>query len=73
MNEKLTVDTEYAVIKEPVYVKQYPFVNNTGIWVPVQEYVRDDACSAYRLVMSKEMFVEAYNMWIKGEREDEKN
>jgi hypothetical protein len=35
--------------------------------MPYQEYVPEGCASAYKLVMSKEMFVEAYNKWIKGE------
>ena len=49
-----------------VYVKQKPRVDDYGIWVPVEEYVPEGVMSSYRLVMSKEMFVEAYNNFIKG-------
>lgn len=30
-------------------------------------YVPEGFLSNYRLLMSKDMFVEAYNKWIKGE------
>ena len=36
------------------------YVDNEGIYVPVV------GTSAYKQLMSKEMFVEAYNKWIKG-------
>lgn len=47
-------------------VKQEPYVDDNGIWVPYKEYVPEGCRSVYRLVMSKEMFVEAYNKWIKN-------
>lgn len=46
------------------YVKQYPYVDDTGIWVPIEEYVPKGCASNYRLVMTKEMFIEAYNKYI---------
>lgn len=48
-----------------IYVKQEPYVNEHGIWFPVHEYVEDGTESAYRCVMTRGMFVEAYNKWIK--------
>ena len=66
-------DVEYAEIKEPEYVKQYPYVDDKGIWMPIDEYVREDRMALYRMVISKELFVEAYNMWIKGDVENEKD
>lgn len=60
-------DTIKIYTTQPKYVKQEPYVNDEGIWVPCNEYVPDGCASNYRLVMTKEMFVEAYNKWIKGE------
>ena len=54
-------------LKEPVYVKQEPFVGECGIYIPDKEYVREDCAGYYKMVLSREMFVEAYNKWIKGE------
>lgn len=51
---------------DKVYVKQNPYVDDNGIWMPYQEYVPEGCASTYKLVMSKEMFVEAYNKWIKN-------
>jgi hypothetical protein len=48
------------------YIRQEPYVNDYGIYVPDKEYVPEDCVSAYRCVMTKEMFVEAYNKWIKN-------
>ena len=47
------------------YIKQEPYVDDYGIHMPVNEYVPEGAVSMYRCVMTKEMFVEAYNKWIK--------
>ena len=49
------------------YVKQEPFVDENGIYVPVNEYVPEGCASAYRCIMTRKMFVEAYNKWIKPE------
>ena len=67
-------ETKTVRISEPVvydgcikYVKQYPRIFVDGIYEPCHEYVMEGCQSTYRLVMSKEMFIEAYNKWIKGE------
>ena len=39
-----------------------PYVGDDGIYIP-DSY--DSRC--YRMLISKELFVEAYNKWIKGE------
>lgn len=61
--------TEYgwATLVRPsdVYVKQNPYVDDDGIYVPVNEYVQEGCAGTYRLVLSREMFVEAFNKWIK--------
>ena len=55
------------MIERPKYVRQKPYVDDEGIWAPYEEFVPEGCASDYRLVMTKEMFVEAYNKWIKGE------
>lgn len=52
-------------INEPTYIKQNPYVGEDGIYVPCEEYVPDGCASVYKCVLTKEMFVEAYNKWIK--------
>lgn len=54
-------------MERSAYIKQEPYVDDDGIWIPYEKYVLEGYASAYRLVMSKEIFVEAYNKWIKGE------
>lgn len=56
-------------LKDIVYVRQYPYVGEDGIYVPCQEYA-PEGCSLHNLLISKEIFVEAYNKWIKGEEND---
>lgn len=56
-----------AKISPVVEVKQEPRIDDKGIWAPVHEYVQENMVSNYRFVISKEMFIEAYNKWIKGE------
>jgi len=48
------------------YIRQEPYVDDHGIYVPEKEYVPEDCVSTYRCIMTKEMFVEAYNKWING-------
>ena len=50
-----------------MYIKQDPKIDDDGIWLPCEAYVPEGCSSNYRLLMSKDMFVEAYNKWIKGE------
>lgn len=52
------------IVGEPKYVKQEPYVDEKGIYVPVNEYVQEGQASYYRCIMSKELFVEAYNKYI---------
>lgn len=51
--------------KSSKLIKQDPYVGDDGIYVPCEEYVPNGYISAYRCVLTKEMFVEAYNKWIK--------
>lgn len=60
----LAVQTGYLKQPSEVYVKQEPYVGEDGLYVPVHEYVQEGCASAYRCIMSKEMFVEAYNKYI---------
>ena len=58
--------TEYktATIAKPVYRKNVPYMDEDGIYVPVHEYTEDGVCSNFRQIISKELFVEAFNKWI---------
>lgn len=48
-------------------VKQEPYIDDDGIYIPMEEYVPEGCISAYKCIMTKEMFIEAYNKWIKDE------
>jgi hypothetical protein len=50
------------------YIRQYPYVDDYGIHVPEKEYVPEGCVSAYKCVVTKELFVEAYNRWIADEK-----
>ena len=52
------------------YIKQKPYIDDTGLWIPCEEYVPEGTETAYRMVISKEQFVEMYNKWIKGEENE---
>ena len=64
--EKVTVQ-KFKLEEKPEYVRQRPYVSKDGIYVPCNEYSPKGSVSVYRCILSKEMFVEAYNKWIKGE------
>lgn len=51
--------------KHPTYIKQEPYVGEDGIYVPCEEYVEEGCASDYKCVLTKDMFIEAYNKWIK--------
>ena len=47
------------------YIKQEPYINDTGIWIPTEEYVPEGCTSStYKCLITKELFVEAFNKWI---------
>jgi hypothetical protein len=46
------------------YIRQEPYVDDHGIYVPDKEYVPEGCVGIYHCVMTKEMFIEAYNKWI---------
>lgn len=52
------------------YVLHHPYVDDDGIYVPSQHYVQKGFSPQYRLLIPKDLFVEAYNKWIKGENND---
>lgn len=45
-----------------------PYVGENGIYV-----TSEVDCRYHKLLISRELFVEAYNKWIKGEEENESN
>ena len=66
------VNSEGAVRKtDIIYVRKHPYVGEDGIYRPYQEYVPEGWDVAYQMIISKEMFIEAYNKWIKGVDGDE--
>ena len=48
-----------------IYIKQEPYVGEDGIYVPCEPYAPEGMVSAYKCIITKELFVEAYNKWIK--------
>ena len=54
---------------DEILIKHEPYVDDRGIWVPINEYTHEALGTAYRCVMTKEMFIEAYNKWIKNDSE----
>lgn len=50
-----------------IYIKQEPYVDEDGIYIPLEPYVPEGCASTYKCIMTKEIFVEAYNKWIKND------
>ena len=62
---------EYYFKGRPELVRHEPYVDEKGVWAPVDLYTDPTSIPQYRLVMTKEMFQEAYQKYIvDGERED---
>ena len=53
---------------EKNWVKQEPYVSEDGIYIPIEEYVPEGCTGIYKKLISKELCIEAYNKWIKGEK-----
>ena len=49
------------------YIRQEPYIDEYGMYVPDREYIPEGTAGTYHCVMTKEMFIEAYKKWIKGE------
>ena len=55
----------YNSVNKQVWVKSKPYVDDSGIYMPLEPYVQEGcAISTYQLVMTKEMFQEAYKRYI---------
>ena len=49
------------------YIRQEPYVDEDGMYEPIETYVPEGCKSVYRCIMTKDMFIEAYNKWIKND------
>jgi hypothetical protein len=49
------------------YVRQEPHINDYGIFVPTKPCVPEGCACEYNCLITKEMFIEAYNKWIKND------
>lgn len=64
----MCINSVYNPANKQVWVKSKPFVDDSGIYMPLEPYVREGCeISTYQLVMTKEMFQEAYKRYILNE------
>lgn len=63
--ETTTATVKVRPMSDIVYVKQEPFVGDDGIYVPCEPYAPEGCSAAYHCIITKELFIEAYNKWIK--------
>lgn len=67
--EDFKADMNTAFIKDLIYIEQEPYVGEDGIYIPVNKYEPEGCTGAYKCVLTKELFVEAYNKWIRGDKD----
>ena len=46
------------------WIKNEPYVDDSGIYVPVNEYTQKGYSATYRMVMSADVFKEAFRKYI---------
>lgn len=47
--------------------KAEPYVGEDGIYIPIHEYIYEGTAAEYQLLMSKELFQEAFKEYIQRE------
>ena len=47
-----------------------PYVGEDAIYVPVHTCSPQGCGTSYRVLITKQLFIEAYNKWIKGEQDE---
>ena len=47
------------------YIRQEPYVDDHGVYIPEKDYIPEGCVGTYKCVMTKEMFIEAYNKWVR--------
>ena len=52
------------------YTQHFPYVNDEAIYIPCSPVTKNGELSVYKPLITKELFVEAYNKWIKGEQDE---
>ena len=52
------------------YTQHFPYVGEDAIYVPCAPVTKNGLSSNYKLLITKDLFVEAYNKWIKGENNE---
>lgn len=50
-----------------IYYSTHTYVDDNGIWEPLSSYVKADESCDYKLLISKEVFIEAYNKFIRDD------
>lgn len=50
-----------------IYYPTHAYVNDAGIWEPLSSYVKTGESCDYKLLISKEVFIEAYNKFIRDD------
>lgn len=50
-----------------VWTKTQPKIDDEGIWMPTSDFVPEGCDTNYKLIIPKDIFIEAYNRWIKEE------
>ena len=46
------------------YIEQKPYVDDKAIWAPDRHFILEGSPRHYHSIISKEMFLEAYDKWV---------
>ena len=59
---------EHEVAQE--WVVNKPYIDDTGLWVPQNQYRLKGTSCCYKQLITKELFIEMFNKWIKEENNE---
>lgn len=48
------------------YIKQKPYIDDTGYYVPMVDYCEEGTAANYRCAITKEDFIKCYITWIEN-------
>lgn len=67
LNDNVT-SIEHELAQE--WVQNKPYIDDEGLNVPLNQYSLKGTMSCYKQLISKELFIEMYHRWIKGENNE---
>ncbi|MBQ6536825.1 MAG: hypothetical protein IJI40_08640 [Firmicutes bacterium] len=62
----------YNDVRGDEWLKAEPLIDDEGIFIPEKVYYRASSGCQYRLIMTREMFREAWRRYIKEDQDDQR-